>query len=69
MANNQAPSTDITKPQHRQRRISKRAEKKPIGIIAYNKGKIGIDISDQMAWYETALRKGIENWRYHSSQE
>ena len=53
-------STDITKPQHRQRRISRRAEKKPIGIIACNKGKIGIDILDQMASYETALLKGIK---------
>ena len=35
-------------------------KKKPTGIIAYNKGKIGIDILDQMALYETALQKGIK---------
>ena len=56
-------STDIMKPQHRQWRIWRWAEKKPIGIIAYNKGKIGIDISDQMASYEMALRKGIKQYQ------
>lgn len=34
--------------------------KKPEGILAYNKGKIGINLSDQMAAYGTSLRKGLK---------
>ena len=35
-----------------------RANEKPEAVIAYNKGKSGIDLSDQMASYGTTLRKG-----------
>lgn len=42
---------------------SQAPKKKPIAIIAYNKGKAGIDISDQMSSYGTCLRKGIKWYR------
>lgn len=38
-------------------------KKKPIAIIEYNKGKCGIDKSDQMASYATCVRKGIKWYR------
>lgn len=44
----------------RRGRKSRRAQEKPIPILAYNKGKAGIDLSDQMASYATTLRKGIK---------
>lgn len=45
---------------------SKRARKstsKPLVVCDYNKGKIGIDISDQMCSYATTLRKGVKWYR------
>ena len=42
------------------RQKRRRTVRKPEGILAYNKGKIGIDISDQMASYECCLRKGLK---------
>lgn len=36
---------------------------KPLGIFDYNKGKTGIDLSDQMSSYATTLRKGIKWYR------
>ena len=41
----------------------RKMKKKPLPIVAYNKGKIGIDISDQMSFYETCLRKGVKWFR------
>ena len=38
---------------------SRRATEKPIASLAYNKSKIGIDKSDQMASYALSLRKGL----------
>lgn len=34
---------------------------KPMAVLDYNKVKLGIDLSDQIASYGTTLRKGI-NW-------
>ena len=45
------------------RQKRRRTIRKPEGILAYNKGKIGIDISDQMASYECCLRKGLKWYR------
>ena len=45
------------------RQKRRRTVRKPEGILAYNKGKIGIDISDQMASYECCLRKGLKWYR------
>ncbi|KAL7644748.1 UNVERIFIED_CONTAM: hypothetical protein RMT77_004561 [Armadillidium vulgare] len=36
---------------------------KPEAVIDYNKGKTGIDLSDQMASYATTLRKGVKWYR------
>ena len=41
-------------------RRQRRASEKPLAILAYNKGKSGIDKSDQMASYATSLRKGVK---------
>lgn len=40
-----------------------RIKKKPRVIHYYNKGKCGIDLSDQMSSYATSLRKGIKWYR------
>ena len=45
------------------RRLSRRALLKPEVILAYNKGKVGIDLSDQMGSYATTLRKGVKWYR------
>lgn len=45
------------------KRKSKRATEKPVAIMAYNKGKAGIDLSDQMASYATTLRRGVKWYR------
>ena len=37
--------------------------KKVIAIHAYNKGRSGVDLSDRMASYDTALRKCIKWYR------
>jgi hypothetical protein len=37
--------------------------KKPSAVVYYNKGKVGIDLADQLASYSTPLRKTIR-W-YH----
>ena len=42
------------------RRSSRRVTEKPLPVLAYNSGKAGIDLSDQMASYVTTLRKGIK---------
>ena len=44
-------------------RRQRRAKEKPLAILAYNKGKSGIDKSDQMASYATSLRKGVKWYR------
>ena len=44
-------------------RRQRRAREKPLAILAYNKGKSGIDKSDQMASYATSLRKGVKWYR------
>uniref|UniRef100_A0A8D9E8V9 PiggyBac transposable element-derived protein domain-containing protein n=1 Tax=Cacopsylla melanoneura TaxID=428564 RepID=A0A8D9E8V9_9HEMI len=33
---------------------------KPLAVVEYNKGKVGIDLSDQMASYHSTVRKGIK---------
>ena len=38
-------------------------KRKPTAIIDYNKGKAGIDLSDQMASYACVLRKGVKWYR------
>jgi len=42
-----------------QRRRCQRATEKSLAILEYNKGKGGIDLSNQMASYATTLRKGL----------
>lgn len=36
---------------------------KPVAIVEYNRAKSSIDLSDQMASYNTALRKTIKWYR------
>ena len=48
-----APSTSNITP-------STRFKLKPKAVIEYNKGKAGIDLSDQMGVYASVLRKGIK---------
>jgi hypothetical protein len=36
---------------------------KPLAVVEYNKGKCGIDHSDQMASYSSTIRKGIKWYR------
>ena len=53
------PSTSRTEPTTMDRkRKSRKVTSKPLVVLAYNKGKAGIDLSDQMASYATTLRKG-----------
>lgn len=40
-----------------------RNKEKPQVVIDYNKGKAGIDLSDQMSSYATTLRKGVKWYR------
>ena len=42
---------------------STRSRLKPKAVIEYNKGKAGIDLSDQMSAYASVLRKGIKCYR------
>ena len=58
-------STNTTKQSNLRKKSRKirRATRKPLAILAYNKGKTGIDLSDQMASYVTTLRKGIKWYR------
>lgn len=44
-------------------RKRRKVVKKPIAIVDYNKGKCGIDISDQMSSYESPVRKGVKWYR------
>lgn len=44
-------------------RKKRKATTKPLAILAYNKGKGGIDLSDQMTSYVSSLRKGIKWYR------
>lgn len=57
---NPASKAQLSKPG---RCKSKKATKKPLGILAYNRRKAGIDLSDQMASYVSTLRKGIKWYR------
>ena len=57
----QTSPVDNTSSARQQRR--RRATEKPIAILAYNKGKSGIDKSNQMASYATSLRKGLKWYR------
>ncbi|KAK2575341.1 hypothetical protein KPH14_009736 [Odynerus spinipes] len=36
---------------------------KPLAVLAYNKGKCGIDYSDQMVAYASTMRKGLKWYR------
>ena len=51
-----APSTSNTTP-------STRSKLKSKAVIEYNKGKAGIDLSDQMGAYASVLRKSIKWYR------
>ena len=44
----------------RRNQKSRKATEKPVAVLAYNRGKGGIDLSDQMACYVTTLRKGVK---------
>lgn len=59
------PSTSTTIPKNckKRQRTNKRATSKPLAVLAYNKGKSGIDLSDQMGSYATVLRKGVKWFR------
>lgn len=73
----EAPSTSESEPQSRTDDIHNNVavnvssrkwadgknKKKPRAIHFYNKGKCGIDLSDQMASYATSLRKGVKWYR------
>ena len=37
--------------------------KKPLAVLAYNRGKDGVDLSEQMASYVITLRKGLKWYR------
>ena len=50
-------------PSRRARRKRRWTVRKPKGILAYNKGKIGIDISDQMASCDCCLHRGFKWYR------
>lgn len=54
-----------TKNTHETREVSRRNEtiQKPIAILEYNSGKSSIDVSDQMASYNSALRRTIKWYR------
>ena len=43
--------------------LSTRSKLKPKAVIEYNKGKAGIDLSDQIGAYASVLRKGIKCYR------
>lgn len=45
------------------RQRSSRVKEKPMAVIAYNKGKGGIDLSDQMTSYGSISRKGVKWYR------
>ena len=47
----------------RRNQKSRKATEKPLAVLAYNRGKEGIDLSDQMASYVTTLRKGVKWYR------
>ncbi|KAJ8963692.1 hypothetical protein NQ314_005444 [Rhamnusium bicolor] len=59
------PSTsqDLATQNAARKRNYRKATSKPLAIVAYNKGKAGIDLSDQMASYATTLRKGVKWYR------
>ncbi|XP_017479891.1 PREDICTED: uncharacterized protein LOC108369310 [Rhagoletis zephyria] len=44
-------------------RRKRRATEKPLAVVEYNKGKAGIDLSDQMASYSNTLCKGLKWYR------
>ena len=45
------------------RRKRRRTVRKPEGILEYKKGKIGIDIANQMVFYECCLCKSLKWYR------
>ena len=47
----------------RKNQKSKKAAEKPLAVLAYNRGKGSIDLSDQMTSYITTLRKGVKWYR------
>ncbi|KAK9680319.1 Transposase IS4 [Popillia japonica] len=47
----------------KRKRTSKKALEKLIAVLDYNKGKSGIDLSDQMGSYVSTLRKGVKWYR------
>ncbi|KAI4463228.1 piggybac transposable element-derived protein 4 [Holotrichia oblita] len=57
------PSTSRASNTTTTRKRSKKNRQKPIAIIAYNKGKAGINLSDQMSSYATTLRKSVKWYR------
>ena len=49
------PSNAPVTESRNRRRCSTVTQQKPEAVVAYNKGKSGIDLSDQMASYATTL--------------
>ena len=54
---NHFDSTEIVQ---RRNQKSRKATEKPLAVLAYNRGKRSIDLSDQMASYVTTLKKGVK---------
>lgn len=48
---------------HTQKPSRKKEKSKPLAVLAYNNGKVGIDLSDQICSYATTLRKGVKWYR------
>ena len=57
------PSNAPVTESRNRRRCSMVTRQKPEAVVAYNKGKSGIDLSDQMASYATTLRKEVKWYR------
>ena len=57
------PSNAPVTESRNRRRCSTVTRQKPEAVVAYNKGKSGIDLSDRMASYATTLRKGVKWYR------
>ena len=53
---------------HRRNQRSRKATENTLAVLAYNRGKGGIDLSDQMASYVTTLRKGVKCYRKLSTE-
>ena len=54
---------DSTEIVQRRNQRSRKATEKPLAVLAYNREKGSIDLSDQMTSYVTTLRKGVKWYR------